>query len=275
MGGNKLKKDEHHHDHELHVSKLTFGRRLRNYFLTGLMIAGPVGITLYIAWWIIGSIDNLVKPLIPAQYDPNNYLPFDVPGFGLVVAVVAIMTLGFLTANLVGRSLLQFGESILARLPMVSTLYGGLKQLFETVMTQSNKTFKQVGIIQYPRPGIWAIVLISTEAKGEVAAKIDGDELMGCFLPTTPNPTSGFLLFVPKKDITILDMGTEDAAKLIISAGLVAPEYQAKTAQLAKKVGASKTVAKSKKPAAKKLVKRTVAKKPATKKPSVKKKPKA
>ncbi len=246
------KNDKNHHEHELHVGNITFGRRLRNYFLTGLMIAGPVGITLYIAWSIIRAVDNLVKPLIPAQYDPNNFLPFDVPGFGLVVAVVAIMALGFLTANLVGRSLLQFGESILARLPMVSTLYGGLKQLFETVMTQSNKTFRQVGIIQYPRPGIWAIVLISTEAKGEVAAKIDGDELMGCFLPTTPNPTSGFLLFVPKKDITILEMGTEDAAKLIISAGLVAPEYQKQTAALVKKAKATKNTKPAKKPMTKK-----------------------
>ncbi len=234
------KNDKNHHEHELHVGNITFGRRLRNYFLTGLMIAGPVGITLYIAWSIIRAVDNLVKPLIPAQYDPNNYLPFDVPGFGLVVAIVAIMALGFLTANLVGRSFVQFGESILARLPMVSTLYGGLKQLFETVMTQSSKTFKQVGIIQYPRPGIWAIVLISTEAKGEVAAKIDNEEMMGCFLPTTPNPTSGFLLFVPKKDIIILDMNTEEAAKLIISAGLVAPDYQKKIAELAKKAIADK-----------------------------------
>ncbi len=254
------KNDKHHHEHELHVGNITFGRRLRNYFLTGLMIAGPVGITLYIAWSIIRAVDNLVKPLIPAQYDPNNYLPFDVPGFGLVVAIVAIMALGFLTANLVGRSFVQFGESILARLPMVSTLYGGLKQLFETVMTQSSKTFKQVGIIQYPRPGIWAIVLISTEAKGEVAAKIDSEEMMGCFLPTTPNPTSGFLLFVPKKDITILDMNTEEAAKLIISAGLVAPDYQNKIAELVKKSGADKN------PEEKKVVKKTKTKKPATKK---------
>jgi len=232
-----------HDENEHHGTNITFGRRIRNYFLTGLMIAGPVGITLYIAWSIIRGVDNFVKPLIPIQYNPDTYLPFYIPGYGLVVAIVAIILLGFLTANLVGRSFVQFGESILARLPMISTLYGGLKQLFETVMTQNSKTFKQVGIIQYPRPGIWAIVLISTEAKGEVAAKIDDDELMGCFLPTTPNPTSGFLLFVPKKDITILEMGTEDAAKLIISAGLVAPEYQKQTAKLAKRAEEEKKAA--------------------------------
>ena len=121
----------------------------------------------------------------------------------------------------------------LNRLPVVSTLYRGLKQIFETVVNQSEQSFKQVGLIQYPRPGLWAIVLISTPAKGEVADKVDGEDIFGCFLPTTPNPTSGFLLFIPRKEIKILDMGTEDAAKLIISAGLVTPEYQKKTAELA------------------------------------------
>lgn len=225
-----------HHNHK----GVGFGRRLVNYFLTGLVIAGPIGITLYIAWWIIGFVDDIVKPLIPPQYHPDSYLSVHVPGFGLAVAVVFIMLLGFLAANLVGRSLLQFGERFLSRLPMISTLYNGLKQIFETVVTQSNKSFKQVGLIQYPRPGLWAIVLISTEAKGEVAEKVHGDDqVMSCFLPTTPNPTSGFLLFVPKSEVTILDMSTEDAAKLIISAGLVSPEYKRRTAELAAKSGAT------------------------------------
>lgn len=222
------------HGHHHHGTRITIGRRITNYFLTGLVIAGPVGITLYISWWIIQAVDGFVKPLIPAQYNPDTYLPVHVPGFGLLVSVIAIMLLGFLTANLVGRSLWQFGENLLSRLPMVSTLYNGLKQLFETVVTQSHQSFKQVGLIQYPRPGIWAMVLISTEAKGEVLDRVeDHDVVMSCFLPTTPNPTSGFLLFVPKTDVIILDMSTEDAAKMIISAGLVSPEYQRKTAALA------------------------------------------
>ena len=222
----------HLHEHDHHQG---FGRRLTNYFLTGLVIAGPIGITLYIAWWIIGVVDDFVKPLIPEQYNPDTYLPVHVPGFGLLVAAVAVMLLGFLTANLVGRSLVQIGENLFSRLPMISTLYRALKQIFETVVTQSSQSFRQVGLIQYPRPGIWAIVLISTEAKGEIAERVHGDDgVMSCFLPTTPNPTSGFLLFVPRKEVTILDMTTEDAAKLIISAGLVAPEYKKKTAALAK-----------------------------------------
>lgn len=225
---------EHGHHHTHH----TFGRRITNYFLTGLVIAGPIGITLYIAWWIIRVVDDFVKPLIPMQYHPDTYLPVHVPGFGLLVAIISIMLLGFLTANLLGRTLIQFGEKVFSRLPMISTLYNGLKQIFETVVTQSNKSFKQVGLIQYPRPGIWAIVLISIEAKGEVAEKVDGDGVLGCFLPTTPNPTSGFLLFLPKSEVIILDMTTEEAAKMIISAGLVSPTYRKKTAALAKAAGA-------------------------------------
>lgn len=211
-----------------------FVRRITNYFLTGLVIAGPIGITLYIAWWIIRVVDDFVKPLIPPQYNPDTYLSVHVPGFGLLVAVISIMLLGFLTANLVGRSVFQMGEKLLSRLPMISSLYSALKQIFETVVTQSNQSFKLVGLIEYPRKGIYALVLISTEAKGEVAGHVTDDEaVMSCFLPTTPNPTSGYLLFVPKSDVIILDMTTEEAAKMIISAGLVTPEYQKKTAKLA------------------------------------------
>lgn len=216
-----------------------FGRHLTNWFLTGLVIAGPVAITIYVAWWVIGAIDNFVKPLIPEQYNPDSYLPIHVPGFGLLVAALAITIFGFLAANLVGRSLVQFGERMLNRLPIVSTLYRGLKQIFETVVNQSSQSFRQVGLIQYPRKGLWAIVLVSTPAKGEILQNIEGDEVLSCFLPTTPNPTSGFLLFIPRTEIKILDMGTEDAAKLIISAGLVSPEYQQKTAELAAEHDAS------------------------------------
>lgn len=222
------------------VSKVSFGRRLTNYFLTGLVIAGPIAITLYIAWWIIGVVDDLVKPLIPPQYTPEYYLPFDVPGYGLVVAIISIMVLGFFAANLVGRSLVQFGEKAMSRVPMISTLYRALKQLFETVVHQSSSSFKNVGLIQYPRKGIWALVLISVPAKGEVAAKVDGEGVLSCFLPTTPNPTSGFLLFVPANEVLILEMSTEDAAKLIISAGLVTPAYHEKTAKLAEEALAKK-----------------------------------
>lgn len=221
-----------------------WGQPVTRWFFTGLVIAGPVGITLYVAWWVINAVDGLVKPLIPPQYQPDAYLPFNIPGFGLLVAIVTITVVGFFAANFLGRQLLQLSESILHRVPLVSVLYRGLKQIFETVVNKENQSFKNVGLIQYPRPGIWALVLISTTAKGEVNEKVDGEEIYSCFLPTTPNPTSGFLLFVPKSEIQILDMGTEDAAKLIISAGLVAPEYHKKTAELAEYVDAAETKSK-------------------------------
>lgn len=221
------------HSHAIPSVNITVGRRLVNYFLTGLVIAGPVGITLYISWWIIDFVDKLVTPFIPRALNPSTYLPFEIPGFGLVVAVLSIAVVGFLAANLFGRTLVNIGENILHRVPMISTLYKALKQIFETVVNQSAKSFQHVGLIQYPRPGLWAVVFLSTEAKGELAEKVEGDDIVSVFLPTTPNPTSGFLLFVPRKEIVILDMTTEDAAKLIISAGLVTPEYQSKTAALA------------------------------------------
>jgi uncharacterized membrane protein len=212
-----------------------FTRRLRNYFLTGIVIAAPLGITLYVTWSLISIVDEFVKPLIPSIYNPDNYLPFFVPGWGLLFAVIAITLVGFLTATLVGRSLVQFSESILARMPFVSILYRGLKQLFETVVSQSSANFKNVGLIEYPRPGLHALVFLSTETKGEVAKKLDGETMVSVFLPTTPNPTSGFLLFVPRKDIKILDMSVEDGAKLVISAGLVEPEYPPKPKELTDK----------------------------------------
>ena len=215
--------------------RLGFGARLRNYFLTGLVIAGPLGITVYLTWSLIQWIDGWVKPLIPHDYNPDNYLPFAVPGIGLIVAGVSLIVLGFLTANIIGRTLVGLGEQMLGRMPLVRNIYAGLKQIFETILSQKSQSFQKVGLVEYPRRGLWAIVFIATDARGEVDARIPRDErLMSVFLPTTPNPTSGFLLFVPESDVILLDMSVEEAAKLVISAGLVTPEYLDKTAQLAK-----------------------------------------
>lgn len=220
------KPDDTHHDdpHMLKHGRVSFGRRLRNYFLTGLVIVMPITITIYLTLGIIRFIDDRVKPLIPKIYNPDTYLPFDIPGVGLIFAVTFIIVLGFLTATLLGRSLVQFGENIVSRTPFISTIYNGSKQILQTVVSQSNTSFKTAGLIEYPRPGLWAIVFLSTDAKGEVADKLPDNDLVSVFLPTTPNPTSGFLLYVPRAHIQILDMSVEDAAKLVISAGLVMPE---------------------------------------------------
>lgn len=205
--------------------RLGAGRRLRNYFLTGLIIVAPLAITAYLTWTFIGWVDSWVKPYIPAIYNPDYYLPFAVPGFGLLTALFLITMIGFLTANLVGRSIISFGESLLDRMPLVRSLYKGLKQIFQTVLAEQSGSFKQAALIEYPRRGLWSIVFIATDTRGEVNSRLPEDESISVFLPTTPNPTSGFLLFVPRKDVIILDMSVEEAAKMVISAGLVSPEY--------------------------------------------------
>ena len=212
------------------------GSRLRNYFLTGLIIVGPVGITLYALWWFINLIDAWVKPWVPQIYLPETYLPFTVPGVGLIFSILVLIVVGALTANLFGRTLVSYGELMLDRMPVVRSVYRALKQIFETVLSQSNNSFQDVGLIEYPRIGLYAIVFISTQTKGEIDDKVfKGEPLLSIFLPTTPNPTSGFLLFVPEKDVIILDMSVEEAAKLVISAGLVVPKYQEKLQGLADK----------------------------------------
>jgi uncharacterized membrane protein len=192
-------------------------------------------ITAYLTWSLIRWVDSWVKPYIPQVYNPDNYLPFDLPGFGLIVAVVIITLTGFLTANIIGRTIVGYGERLLDRMPLVRSLYRGLKQILETVLSEKSNTFKKVALIEYPRKGLWALVFIATEGEGEVEALLspDAGATVAVFLPTTPNPTSGYLLYVPKKDVIELSMSIEEGAKLIISAGLVAPEYHARTRQLA------------------------------------------
>lgn len=205
-----------------HVGFMT---RLRNYFFTGLVVAAPIGLTIWIVRWFIDLVDTWFTPLIPSQYQPDNYLPFDLPGVGLLIAFVLLTLLGALTANFFGRAVLTFGERIVSRMPVVRSIYGALKQIFETVVSQSAASFREVGLIEYPRKGIYCIVFITTQTKGEIVYKA-GEELVSVFLPTTPNPTSGFLLFVPKQDVHVLDMTIEEGAKLIISAGLVEPPHR-------------------------------------------------
>lgn len=201
--------------------------RLRSYFLTGFIVSAPIAITAYIAWSLIGWVDSWVKPYIPSRYNPDTYLGFDVPGFGLIVALVLITLTGFLTANIVGRSVVRFGEHVLDRMPLVRSIYRGLKQIFETVLAQKADMFKKVGIIEWPRRGAWAIVFVATDRDTEISVKLEGahEDMIAVFMPSTPNPTTGFLMYVPKKDLIELDMTVEEAAKLVISAGLVSPEH--------------------------------------------------
>jgi|SRR5688500_17411392 len=199
--------------------------RLRNYFLTGIVVAAPIGITIYLTWAFIHWVDQKVKPLIPAVYNPDTYLPFSLPGVGLLFAIVMLTLLGFLTASLVGRSVVAFGEQLLDRVPLVRNLYRGLRQLFQTVLSQSSRSFQKVALVEYPRKGVWRVGFVATSAKGEVGTRLAADDVMAIFVPNTPNVTAGFLVYVPRRDVTILDMSVEEGAKMIISGGLVAPRY--------------------------------------------------
>lgn len=205
--------------------KLSLAAHLRNYLITGIVVIGPLAITFYLVRGFIEWADSTVKPLIPPSWNPDTYLPIAVPGFGLLVGLVVLMALGALTASLIGRSLIAFGENLLDRTPLVRPVYKTLKQVFETVVANRDSAFKQVGLIEWPRPGLWALVFVSQAARGEVAEKLgQSEEMLTVFIPTTPNPTGGYIMFVPRGDVTILDMSVEDAAKLILSAGLVVPE---------------------------------------------------
>lgn len=204
--------------------------KLRTYFLTGLVICAPLAITIYLTWNITIWIDSWVIPYIPDIFNLDKYLPVHVPGFGVVIVLFAITLIGFLTANLIGRSIVNVGENILARMPVVRNIYSALKQIFETAFQENARHFNTVVLVEYPRKGIWALAFVTTNTLGEVRSRIKkkAGESLSVFIPTTPNPTSGFLLFVPKKDVIVLDMSVEEAAKLVISAGLVVPDVKGK-----------------------------------------------
>ena len=200
--------------------------RFRNYFLTGLIVTAPIGITITLALWVINWIDGKIVPLIPEGYNPQllfqNSTGIHIPGIGLVVVFVGLTFIGFVAAGFVGRVMVRSGETILNRMPVVRSVYGALKQIFETVLRSSARPFREVALIEYPRRGIWAIGFITTKTTGEVQHDISED-VVNVFLPTTPNPTTGFLLFVPRKDVIVLDMTVEEAIKMIVSAGIVTP----------------------------------------------------
>jgi uncharacterized membrane protein len=201
------------------------GGRIRNYFLTGLVVAGPVAITLWLVWSFVTWVDDLVRPFFPVTYRPETYLPIKVPGTGLIIAFVSLTLLGFLTANLIGRKLVGFGELILGRMPIVRPLYRGLKQVFETLFSESNSSFRRVGLVEFPAPGMWSLVFLSQPPGSDIAERLPPpEEHISAFMPCTPNPTTGFFFYVPKSQIIELDIPVQAAAKLIMSAGLIQPE---------------------------------------------------
>ncbi len=211
-------------DDDPNKHKVGFFGSLRSSFFTGIVVILPIALTIWLVWTMIGWVDGFVLPLVPSTIQPEKYIGINLRGVGLIIFLIFTVFVGWIAKGLIGRSLLRVAEDLVDRMPVVRSIYSGVKQIAETVFAQTERSFEKACLIEYPRRGIWAIGFISTTAKGEVAdtaATTSG--LMSVFVPTTPNPTSGFLLFFPKDDVIELDMTVEDAAKLVISAGLVYP----------------------------------------------------
>ena len=236
--------------------------RLRSWFFTGLLVTAPILLTVYITWAAINLIDGQVAGLLPGFSE----LRFaDVPGVGLVIGVMLITVIGALAAGFLGRWIIRLGESILNRMPVVRSIYGASKQILETVISTQSDAFREVVLVEYPRKGLWVIGFVTGGTKGEVARRIDID-MVNVFVPTTPNPTSGFLLFCPRKDVIFMEMSVEEAVKLVVSGGIVTPpDAKAKTA--------TKAAASTAKVANKTAAKKTAAKKASAKKTAAKKAP--
>ena len=201
-----------------------FLSRIRTYFFTGIVIIAPAAITVWVTLWFIRIFDDFVKPLVPDIYNPDNYLPFKVPGTGLIFAILIIIFVGALAANLVGRTLIGWWDSILHRTPIVRSIYKGSKQIFETIFSEKGATFRHVCLVEWPRRDAWSIAFVSREMDGGDVGLERGRDMYAIYVSTTPNPTSGYVFFVDKKDVKILSMSVEDGLKLVISMGLVFPD---------------------------------------------------
>lgn len=196
--------------------------RLRAYFLAGVLVTAPIAVTAYIGWWFISLIDAWVRPLIPAGYLPDTYLPFSIPGLGLVIVVAVLTLFGAFAAGYVGRLMLGYGEGLVARMPVVNGVYSTVKQIVETVLAKKSSAFRAVVMLEYPRPGLWSLGFITGPAHPEVQRHIDEDAVH-VFIPCAP-PTAGYLVIVPRRMVTVLDMPVEDGLKLMVSGGIISAE---------------------------------------------------
>jgi len=196
---------------------------MKRYLIAGLLIWVPLGVTAMVINFGVGLMDKTLLWL-PEQYQPDTLLGFHIPGLGVVLSVVIVLSTGIIVANLFGRTLVQLWEKMLARIPLVRSIYSSVKQILETVFS-SGQAFRKVLLIEYPRKGLWTLAFQSGTTRGEAQAKT-GIEVINVFIPTTPNPTSGFFIMVPRTDVVELDMSVDDGLKMIISAGVVVPEWK-------------------------------------------------
>lgn len=197
-------------------------KQLRKYIITGLLIWVPLGITILVIKLLVDLLDRTIL-FLPPTWRPENLLGFDIPGIGIIISSVIIFTTGFFLTNFAGRRLIKWGESLLERIPLVRSIYSAVKQVTETILSSDSDTFSEVLLIEYPRKGIWTLCFKTSDSP-KAFDEVTHDNLITVFVPTTPNPTSGFILFIPRDEATVLDMDVEDALKLVMSLGVVTPE---------------------------------------------------
>lgn len=203
---------------------------IKGYFLTGVLATAPIGVAVMTVWWFLEIVENAVRQVIPFErLVPPEYLPYAMPAISLAVGLGFFVAVGWMAHNVLGRLFLQASEFIVARVPVIRTIYSATKQFLESVMTPSSSAFKEVVLMEFPSPGLWSIGFVTGPTKGEVARKIGADELVNIYLPTTPIPTTGYLLFVPKSKLIYLDMTAEEAIKMIFSSGLITPPEDKKS----------------------------------------------
>ena len=259
-------------DTQRNVTKAGLFGRFRAWFFTGLLVTAPVLLTVYITWAAIKLIDSQVSKLLPGF---ETSILGNVPGIGLLIGAVLITLIGAIAAGFMGRYIIRLGEAILNRMPVVRSIYGAIKQILETVISTQSDAFREVVLVEYPRRDLWVIGFVTGNTKGEVAGRIVSP-MVNVFVPTTPNPTSGFLLFCPREDVIFLKMTVEEAVKLVVSGGIVTPPDRTQTASpvtpAAKKNKVSKTLATKKAVAKKTTTKKTYAKKTAPKTTQARKK---
>ena len=205
--------------------------KLRRYLVAGILVWLPLGVTFFLLRFLVGLMDQTLK-LVPAQYRPEEWLGFAIPGLGVILTIIVVFLTGLLAANIVGRSVVGGWESLLDRIPIVRSIYSASKNFTEIVFSDSGKAFKKVLLVEYPRKGIYTITFQTATDIDEIQART-GEDIIACFVPTSPNPTSGFIIVIPQRDVIELDMEVDEAVKLIMSLGVVVPTWTEKqTAEL-------------------------------------------
>ncbi|MBQ2884801.1 MAG: DUF502 domain-containing protein [Alphaproteobacteria bacterium] len=199
--------------------------KLKTYLFTGILVTAPIAITFYMAYEVFIWTDKWSRSLFAHQMTQYSFLPY-IPGFGVIMLIAVLIIIGMFTTGFIGKFFVRLGDYIVSKMPLVSSVYSLLKQLFETVLSPKSQSFKEAVLIEYPRKGIWIIGFLATEAKGELKQKLSHNKMLAVFVPTTPNPTSGFLIMLPEEDVIRLNMSVEDALKYTVSCGIVTPEKE-------------------------------------------------